>query len=330
MGGACSARLSWCGCCLRPLVESGISIRSFRSRAPACGLVVRCLLRVRRRLRSRSRAPASTSGCSTTPGGRTRRGVVRVPSLPPDEANAVVVGEIFGRLDATASLPRLREACAAWKPDVVVRESNEYGSAVAAELHGIPHARVAIGLSRMEELTLRIAANTVDTLRSSVGLSSDPFAQALRRSPYLTLFPVSLKDPEERDQPHTLRFHDPDWAASVAKLPDWWSDSEAPLLYLTLGSVAGAMEMTAGVYHAAMEAVAGLPVRVLLTGRARREHRRLRRGVRERARRAMGPAGRCSLPCVRRGLPRRSRLHPRRARGRLTDRGSAAVRRPPL
>lgn len=121
----------------------------------------------------------------------------RVPSLPPDEANAVVIGEIFARLDATASLPRLREACRHWKPDVVVRESNEYGSAVAAEVHGIAHVRVGIGLSRMEELALRCAADALDTVRGSVGLSSDPAARALRRSPYLTLFLGSFEDLDE-------------------------------------------------------------------------------------------------------------------------------------
>jgi len=89
----------------------------------------------------------------------------RVPSLSPDEQNAVVIGDIYARLDATASLPGLRRACAEWEPDVVVREPNEYGSAVAAELYEIPHARVAIGLCQMEELALRCAAHAVDLLR---------------------------------------------------------------------------------------------------------------------------------------------------------------------
>ena len=31
----------------------------------------------------------------------------RVPELPPEEANEVVVGEVFGRLNTTAALPRL-------------------------------------------------------------------------------------------------------------------------------------------------------------------------------------------------------------------------------
>jgi UDP:flavonoid glycosyltransferase YjiC (YdhE family) len=189
----------------------------------------------------------------------------RVPSLSPDEQNLMVIREVFARLDAAASLPRLRDACAEWRPDVVLREPNEYGSAVAAELHGIPHARVAVGLSAMEELGLRIAGSTIDELRHSVGLPADPRAEILRRSPYLTVFPRSLEDPAVPAQPHTLRFRDPGWDQPAAELPDWWTSSHTPLVYVTFGSVAGAMEMTAHVYAMAMEAVADLPVRVLLT-----------------------------------------------------------------
>ena len=189
----------------------------------------------------------------------------RVPSVPPDEQNAVVVGEIFGRLDATASLPRLREACVEWEPDVVVREPNEYGSAIAAELYEIPHARVAIGLSRMEELALHYAANALEVLRGSVGLAADPAARALRRSPYLTLLPATLEGYGEWEQPQPVRFCDPAWDAPAAELPDWWSGSDAPLIYVTFGSVAGAMELSASIYAAALEAVAELPIRVLLT-----------------------------------------------------------------
>jgi hypothetical protein len=61
-----SARLLACGCCSRPLVESGISIRSSRSRMPACGVGMRCSLPVRRRWPARSRAPDMSSGYSTT------------------------------------------------------------------------------------------------------------------------------------------------------------------------------------------------------------------------------------------------------------------------
>ena len=59
----------------------------------------------------------------------------RVPELPPDDANIVVIGEIFGRLNTTAALPKLRAAIEEWRPDVVLRDPNEYAGAVAAELH---------------------------------------------------------------------------------------------------------------------------------------------------------------------------------------------------
>jgi hypothetical protein len=90
---------------------------------------------------------------------------------------------VFGRLNTTASLPRLREACGEWRPDVVVRESSEFGSAIAAELHEMPVARVGLGLAALEEVSLGIAAGPVDSLRRAAGLPGDPEAQKLRHSP---------------------------------------------------------------------------------------------------------------------------------------------------
>jgi UDP:flavonoid glycosyltransferase YjiC (YdhE family) len=187
----------------------------------------------------------------------------RVPELPPEEANEVVVGEIFGRLNTTAALPRLREACEQWRPDAVLRDPNEYGSALAAELHGIPHARVAIGLASVEELGLGMAAGAIDAIRQAEGLPSDPEAELLRRSPYLSLFPPTL---DEGVQPDTHRFHDPAWEQPPGELPDWWPDLEdQPLVYVTFGSVAGSFPQALPVYGVALQAVADLPVRVLLT-----------------------------------------------------------------
>ncbi len=189
----------------------------------------------------------------------------RVPTLSPDEQNEVVVGDIFGRLNTTASLPRLREACEQWRPDVVVRDPSEFGSALAAEAHGTPHARVGIGLAATEELALPLVASTLDELRASIGLPADPNAETLRAAPYLTSFPASLEEPSAPAQPDTLRFHDPAWDAAPSELPDWWAGSDAPLVYVTFGSVAGGMEMLAPVFRAAIEAVGELPVRALLT-----------------------------------------------------------------
>ena len=187
----------------------------------------------------------------------------RVPELPPDEQNAVVIGQVFGRLNTTASLPGMLAACEEWRPDVVLREPNEYSAALAAESHGIPHARIAIGLSSSEELALELVAGEIDAIRLAQGLPSDPRADILRGSPYLSVFPASL---DEGSQPDTHRFRDPDWDTPAADLPDWWPGRHGePLVYVTFGSVAGGFPQALPAYGVALQAVAELPVRVLLT-----------------------------------------------------------------
>jgi hypothetical protein len=50
---------------------------------------------------------------------------------PPGQAEVIVVGHIFARLNVRAMLPALRAALEEWRPDLVVRETNEYASALA-------------------------------------------------------------------------------------------------------------------------------------------------------------------------------------------------------
>ena len=189
----------------------------------------------------------------------------RVPTVSREEAEQLVIREIFGRLNTTAALPRLREACEQWRPDLVLRESAEFGAALAAELHDVPHARVATGLGVSESVILSVAAPAVDAVRQDAGLSPDPGADTLRRSSSLTMFPTALEDPAHPAEAHTLRFADPAWDVAPAELPDWWDGAGGPLIYVSFGSVAGGLEMAAGAYRAAVEAMKGLGARVLLT-----------------------------------------------------------------
>ena len=199
------------------------------------------------------------------PAPEDERGAIwaRVPQLPPEEANEVVVGELFGRLNTTAALPQLRGAFEEWQPDVVLRDPNEYGAALAAEQHGVLHTRVAIGLASTEELGLGLAAAAIDAIRRAEGLPPDPDADRLRGSPYLSVFPESL---DEGRMPETHRFHDPAWEEAPRELPDWWPGrDDQPLVYVTFGSVAGSFPQALPVYGLALQALAGLPVRALLT-----------------------------------------------------------------
>jgi UDP:flavonoid glycosyltransferase YjiC (YdhE family) len=184
----------------------------------------------------------------------------RVRAATPDEANRIVLGESFGRVRSRAALPGVELAMDAWRPDVVVRESCEFASAVAAEARAIPVVRVGAFLAIVEAFTVRAAAPAVDELRAWAGLAPDPDGARLAASPYLTLTPASFELPGVPEPAHTLRFHDappPLRAVRPAGTP--------PLVYLTFGSVAATLGFFPGRYRAVIDALADLPLRLLVT-----------------------------------------------------------------
>ncbi len=178
----------------------------------------------------------------------------RFRAAPPEEAAILANREIFGRLMTAAMRPALEAACRQWQPDLVLREPCEYASVVAAVRFGIPHAQVAISLAEIEAYSLGLAAPALEPYGSQL-------ADRIRAAPYLTRFPASL-DPSPF--PATRRFRE---AAPVRgePLPDWWDTRDGPLVYLTFGSIAGGLPIGTAACRAALDAVTGLPARVLLT-----------------------------------------------------------------
>lgn len=185
-----------------------------------------------------------------------------------DVANARMIGEYFARVDATAALPGLDEIVREWRPDVIVRESMEFASAVVAERHDLPVVRIGLGLAEVEDLAIGLAAPAVDDLRADAGLPPDPDGDRLRATPLLTMVPASLEAPgvpvnarRFRQAVAALR------AGTSAPLPRWWPNRHDPLVYASLGSVAGMGHMAyfPALYRRLVEALGALPVRVLLT-----------------------------------------------------------------
>ncbi|MGH9279121.1 MAG: glycosyltransferase [Acidimicrobiales bacterium] len=172
-----------------------------------------------------------------------------------EEGNQVVARDVFGRVDAQAAMPGMQAIVDRWRPDIVVRESAEISSYVVAEATGVPHVQVAVGLTSFEARFLQVLEEPLRELGSASGVAG------LLAAPRLSLLPQSF-DPESTAT--TRRFRaDPPPAGDG--LPDWWGGSGAPLVYMTFGSVTASMGTFAGVYPEAVAAVAGLPIRVLLT-----------------------------------------------------------------
>ena len=177
-----------------------------------------------------------------------------MPHQPPAQGEVITVGTIFAGLNVEAMLPPTEELIAEWKPDVVVREVNEYASAIAAERAGLPHVRVGISQAFAEEGGLAFAAPALEDVQPGI-------VEAIAASPYVTCFPESF-DPAPFP---VRRYRDPAADAEPKPLPDWWPGDERPLVYMTFGSVAAAFPAAVAAYRKALAALAELPVRVLLT-----------------------------------------------------------------
>jgi len=189
-----------------------------------------------------------------------------------EAANARMIGDFFGRLDTAAALPGLRAIVEDWRPDVIVRESWEYGGALVAERYGIPLARVGLGLAAVEELTIGWAAAGVDASRAELGLPADPAGDRLRDAPYLTTIPAPLEDPAVPEPRVTHRFRARAFAEPAPLPADWWPGNDDPLVYATFGSVTAAPHLPyyPVLYRGLIDELGPLPVRLLITvGEAR-------------------------------------------------------------
>ncbi len=180
----------------------------------------------------------------------------RIPSLTYEKAEQLVIGEIFATLNVRAMLPGMRSAFAEWRPDVVVREPAEFASAVVAEEVGVPHVQVGIGLVASHAHLMALASEAVERWRAGL-------MERIAATPYLTLLPASLEDPDVEAPPATHRFRDP--AQAPEELPDLWPGDSRPLVYVTFGSETANNPSAAPIYRVALEAVTDLDARVLLT-----------------------------------------------------------------
>jgi UDP:flavonoid glycosyltransferase YjiC (YdhE family) len=202
------------------------------------------------------------------PTGEREQVFAAVRQMDADAANARVVGDVFIRIDTAAAYPHMQRAIESWQPDVVLYDISDFAAGLAAEAAGVPAVNVAITAGVHMRTLAPVIAEALDEVREHVGLEPDPQLERLAQTPSFTLIPSGLEDaPDEGPQPLRFRIPEP---REPRPLPDWWSNDEWPLVYLTFGSVVPTMEYFPGIYRAAIDALSVLPVRVLVTiGRER-------------------------------------------------------------
>ncbi len=194
-----------------------------------------------------------------------------LPAMSFEEADEVVIREVFARVDAQAGLPALLETVESWRPDVVVRESAELASLAAAERYGVPHVHACIGMHEVATTFAGAIGEPLEELGRLVGLPEGRLAAALGEETVLSLVPEMLDHAagEVPDAAHAFhRFHEPVAATDDPRSSDW-GDTDRPLVYVTFGSVAGSIPPFAGVFREALDALADLDASILMTvGRA--------------------------------------------------------------
>ena len=249
----------------------------------------------------------------------------RLPGLSNRDANALVMTEVFGRIDARAALPGVQALVDRWRPDLVLRDSAEFASYVVADSEGIPHATVAVSLESFEEESLAALEVPLADLGARSGVAG------LRSATRLSLLPPAFDGAAALASGTTKRFRDDAApAASGASLPDWWPGSSDPLVYVTFGSVAAAFGLFPVLYQGVVAAVADLPVRVLMTLGEAGDPEALGPAAGQRPRRAVVAPGRRHAPRRGVGRPRRLRDDAGRPGRRRPPGGRAPLRRPAL
>jgi UDP:flavonoid glycosyltransferase YjiC (YdhE family) len=188
----------------------------------------------------------------------------RVRSLSNEDSAEPAIQDMFVHTYAAAALRDMFRLVKSWRPDVVLRESTEFASSLAAEHHGVPQVRIGFALSAAnEDWILALAAPALDELRERIGMALDPNAARMRATPCLTQSPglIDLPGAHELAPVHRYRVEREE---APAALPDWWNGSDDPLVYLSFGTVLP-QDGYPDMYRAAIDALDGLPIRLLVT-----------------------------------------------------------------
>lgn len=123
----------------------------------------------------------------------------------------------------------LPEIIREWRPDILVRDEVDFGTAIVAELMGIPCVNVlvlAAGTFPREE----VIAEPLNELRADLGLPADPELVMLERDLVLSPFPPSFRSPAALLPPTAVSFRST--PAHPAR-----TVTDRPSVYFTLGTL---------------------------------------------------------------------------------------------
>jgi UDP:flavonoid glycosyltransferase YjiC (YdhE family) len=192
------------------------------------------------------------------------------PMPPPGPEFGAFVVTVFAGITAGRMVPDLLAVSREWRPDLIIRESMEYGGCLAAERLGIPHASIAgNGYSAVDSPDVRyfpgnrrLVAAPLARHRERFGLPPDPDNLMPFRYLHLCFTPPAW-DGSAASRPANTRFlrHTNATKAGVS-LPEWVEQlPDRPTVLASLGTV---FNSTPGVLEAIIEGLASEPVNLVV------------------------------------------------------------------
>lgn len=172
-------------------------------------------------------------------------------------ANAHALTEVFAGLDARAALAGTFDAIAGWRPDVVLSEASEFAGRVAAAHVGLPFVKLSITQYAVEHAVLPATDTALARLRTAHGLRAPNGS----RSAHFTLMPPLLEDPAQPGPPALQRFRE----RATPPVERARRPGADPLVYVTFGTAAPQMGFFPERYRSAIDALAPLPIGLLVT-----------------------------------------------------------------
>ncbi|MFC6094638.1 glycosyltransferase [Saccharothrix lopnurensis] len=178
----------------------------------------------------------------------------------PREIPPEMLARIFGYLLPRGFALDLKPIIADRRPDLVVHEVGNPGAGMAAQVAGLP--ALCHGFGRVwtgDDDLVRHAAGLIAQVADELGAKAPGNDPMLMGNPYLDICPPSVQAPEflastERIELRPVPFAEP------GELPAWVTGHREPLVYLTLGTAFGDVE----VLRTAIGGLAGLGARVLV------------------------------------------------------------------
>ena len=177
------------------------------------------------------------------------------PLEPVDpEQNLEQLREGFGLKRAREHASAVQEIAREWKPEVIVRDEMDFGSAIAAEALGLPIAAVLV-LAAGTFLRKDVIAEPLREIRAEHGLPEDRDLAMLERDLILSPFPPGFRSPAAPLPRTAFCYRGFDPAPPPAPAP-------TPTVYFTLGTVYTHVELMTRVVAGLAEVEAEVVVTV--------------------------------------------------------------------